>query len=219
MWKSAGRPLNCQLHLIMKRSRNVYHYHVRKVKKSEEIIKKNKLLDACLNGNGDVFTEIKKIRRHKPTVATSMDNVKENIPHHFKEIYENLYNSVNDKQEMIELKEYVESNINHAQLYEVNKVTPDVIKTADQKLSVDKIDPVLSYSSDCIKNGTDRLYELLAIAIQSFPIHGHMTLFLLLATHIPIIKDKHGSINSSRNYRSITIGSLVPKLIDWVTWT
>ena len=81
-------------------------------------------------------------------------------------------NQLNDKQEMIELNDYVESNINHAQLYEVNKVTPDVIKTAATKLSDDKTDPVYSYSSDCIKNGTDRLYAMLAIAIQSFLIHG-----------------------------------------------
>ena len=83
----------------------------------EEIIKKNKLLDGCLNGNGDVFKEIKKIRQHKPTVATSMDKVNENIPNHFKEIYENLYNSVDDRKEMIELNNHVEANINHAQLY------------------------------------------------------------------------------------------------------
>jgi hypothetical protein len=200
-------------------TRNVYHYHVKKIKRSEEIIKKNKLLDACLNGNGDVFKEIKKIRQHKPTVATSMDKVNENIPNHFKEIYENLYISVDDREEMIELNNHVEANINHAQLYEVNKVTPEIVKNAAKNLSDDKTDPVFSYSSDCIKNGTDRLYELLSIAIQSFLIHGHMTLFLLLATLIPIIKDKLGSINCSKNYRSIAISSLVLKLIDWIILT
>ena len=88
VWKSAGRPLNCQLHSIMKRSRNLYHFHVRKNKKSEDIIKKNKLLDACINGNGDVFAEIKKIRQHSPAVATTMDGVKDDIPNHFKGIFE-----------------------------------------------------------------------------------------------------------------------------------
>ena len=37
------------------------------------MIKKNKLLDACFNGNGDVFEEVKKIRQHKPPVASEMD--------------------------------------------------------------------------------------------------------------------------------------------------
>ena len=120
---------------------------------------------------------------------------------------------------MIELNNHVVANINHAQLYEVNKVNPEIVKTAAKNLSDDKTDPVFSYSSDCIKNRTDRLYELLSIAIQSFLIHGHMTLFLLLATLIPIIKDKLGSINCSKNYRSIAISSLVLKLIDWIILT
>ena len=40
--------------------------------------------------------------------------------------------------------------------------------------------------------------------------------FLLLATLIPIIKDKLGSISTSKNYRSIAISSLILKLFDWI---
>ena len=216
VWKSAGRPLNCQLHSIMKRSSNLYHFHVRKNKKSEDIIKKNKLLDACINGNGDVFAEIKNIRQHSPAVATTMDGVKDDIPNHFKGIYENLYNSVNDIEDMVELNDQVEDSINHLELYQVNKVTPDVVKEAAKNLRDHKTDPVFSFTSDCIKNGTDSLSELLALAIQSFLIHGHITMFLLLATLIPLIKDKLASINSSKNYRSIALSSLILKLIDWI---
>ena len=49
-----------------------------------DIIKKTKLLDACINGNVDVFTEIKKICLHSPAVPTTMDGVKDDIPNHFK---------------------------------------------------------------------------------------------------------------------------------------
>ena len=43
-----------------------------------------------------------------------------------------------------------------------------------------------------------------------------MTIFLLLATLVPLIKDKLGSISSSKNYRSIAMSSLILKLLDWV---
>ena len=43
-----------------------------------------------------------------------------------------------------------------------------------------------------------------------------MTYFLLLATLVPIIKDKLGSLNSSKNYRTIAISSLILKLLDWI---
>ena len=62
VWTSAGRPLNTTLHNIMKKTRNVYHFHYRKCKKAQEMIIKNKLLDACINGNGNIFDEIKKLR-------------------------------------------------------------------------------------------------------------------------------------------------------------
>ena len=101
-------------------------------------------------------------------------------------------------------------------LVEVLKVTPDVVKEAAQKLKSGKSDPVFSFSSDCFKNAPDILYAKLANLLQGFLIHGHVTIVLLLATLVPIIKDKLGSINVSKNYRSIAISSLLLKLIDWI---
>ena len=43
-----------------------------------------------------------------------------------------------------------------------------------------------------------------------------MTYFLLLATLVPIIKDKLGSLNSSKRYRTKAISSLILKLLDWI---
>ena len=105
VWKSAGKPQNCELFYIMKRSKNVYHYQVRKLKKSDNIIKRNNLLNACLNGESNIFKEIKKLRQHVPDIATSVDGVKENISEHFKSIYSELYNSVDDLDDMIRLKQ------------------------------------------------------------------------------------------------------------------
>ena len=61
------------------------------------------------------------------------------------------------------------------------------------------------------------LYDHLAAIIKSFLIHGHVSTFLLIATLVPIIKDKLGSQTSSKNYRLIAIRSLVLKIFDWVT--
>ena len=41
-------------------------------------------------------------------------------------------------------------------------------------------------------------------------------LFLLLATLVPLIKDKLGSLSESKNYRSIALSSLILKLLDWI---
>ena len=52
--------------------------------------------------------------------------------------------------------------------------------------------------------------------MKSCLIHGHVTQFLLLATLVPLIKDKLGELNSSKNYRTIAISSLILKLLDWI---
>ena len=216
VWTSAGRPINTTLHKIMKRTRNVYHFQYRKCRKAEELIKKNKLLDACINGNGDIFLEIKKLRKAKPVAATSMDGVTDNIPDHFRGIFKELYNSANDKEELVGVLTEVEDRINESSLDDVQLVTPEIVKQASKKLQDSKSDPQLNFSSDCIRNGTNELFEKLSAALQCFLIHGHVTHFLLLATLVPLIKDKLGSLNSSTNYRTIAISSLILKLLDWV---
>ena len=216
VWVSCGRPLNCEVHKVMKRTRNIYHYMMRKCNKAELNIKKSKILKACLGEGGNLFDEIKKIRKTKVVVATSIDGEKDNIAEHFGNIYSTLYNSAKDEEEMQRVKSKVENAVNETSLDDVDKVTPEIVKKAVQKLKSGKSDPTFSFSSDCFKNGTENLFARLSELIQGFLIHGHVTLGLLLSTLVPIVKDPLASINTSKNYRSVCISSLTIKLLDWI---
>ena len=119
----------------MKRSRNVYHYQYRKCEKSEETIKKNKILDACLNGDGDLFQQIKLLRKSGQVVSTSMDGIKDDIPGHFKNIYSKLYNTHNDVEKMTCLENETQGKVNPSHLSDVKKVTPDIVKEAAKHLN------------------------------------------------------------------------------------
>ena len=118
------------------------------------------------------------------------------------------YTSVDDKEELKKICDTVENRINFTSIYDVNKVTPDVVREAY------KSDPLLSFSTDCIKNGSDKLFYLLSLLIKSFLMHHHVTLFLLLATLVPIIKDKLGRNDSSKNYSSLAKSSIILKLAE-----
>ena len=214
--KSAGKPINTELHRIMKRSKNKYHYEFKKCQRADEKIRKNKFLDACLNGGTDLFSGIESLRKTKPAVASSMDGVNDNVKEVFKDKYEKLYNSTDDGAELLNVQAEVESRIGVASIDDVMKVTPAIVKEAAHKLKPGKGDPVYSFSSDCFKNARDPLFEKLSLIIKGFLVHGHVTLVLLLATLVPIIKDKLGSVTTSKNYRSIAISSLLLKLIDWI---
>ena len=64
IWVSAGRPMNTQLHHLMKKTRNVYHFQIRKCKKMKDILKKNTFLQGCIdNKNTDLFKAIRSLRR------------------------------------------------------------------------------------------------------------------------------------------------------------
>ena len=216
IWISAGRPLNTELHKIMKRTRNVYHLQIRKNKKAAEVLKRNALLDACINGKGDIFSEIRKMRKAPVAVVNSIDGVTKDIPQHFASIYSRLYNSVNEREELNALYAAIDSQVSNADISEVSKISTDVVREAVSHLKKNKTDPLFKFTSDCLSNAPSILFEHLATVFRSWLIHGHVTEMLLLSTLVPIIKDKMGNLCSSDNYRSIAISSLVLKIFDWV---
>ena len=150
VWMSAGRPLNNELHKVMKRTRNVFHFVMRKCRKAEENMKKSKLLNACLGEGGDLFKEIKEMKKTKSVVATSIDGQKNNIAGHLGKIHSTLYNSAEDELEMQRVKTKVEQAVNHDALEDVEKITPEIVKKASEKLKAGKSDPCFSFSSDCV---------------------------------------------------------------------
>ena len=90
VWISAGRPVNNELHKLMKRTRNIYHLQIRKSKKAADVLKRNRLLDACINGKGDIYTEIRKMRKCPGSVVNAIDGVSTGISDHFASIYSEL---------------------------------------------------------------------------------------------------------------------------------
>ena len=218
VWLSAGKPLNCELHRIMRRTKNIFHYQVKKCKKAEDQIRKQKLLSAVLDPDSDVdlFKEIKSMRKAKATSANKIDDQTEDIEEHFAGIYKELYNSIDDYDDLMDVAKILDSKISNKCAIEVEKVTPDIVKEAVKHIKPNKSDPVFDFTSDCLKNAPDSLFMHFSNIIKSFLIHGHVSVILLLSTLVPIIKDKLGNICSSKNYRSIAISSLFLKIFDWV---
>ena len=217
IWQSAGRPLNCQLHTIMKRTRNVYHLHIRKNRRMLDQIKKNDLLNCCIHGEENIFDKIRKSRKYHENLTTSIDGISGNdIPKHFAGIYKDLYNSVDDQEQLRIVEEDVQADINNTALDHIDDITADVLTMSSMKLKPGKSDPILEISSECLINGPKSLFEKFSLILKAYLVHGHVSDFLLLSSLQPMIKDKLGDYSVSSNYRSIAISSLVMKLFDWV---
>ena len=119
-------------------------------------------------------------------------------------------------EEVSQIKDNLENCIDEESLIELAKINSSSIKEALKRIKPNKTDPICNFSSDFLKNGPDILIYHLEVMIKSFLVHGHVSEILLLATLVPIVKDKLGDLCSSQNYRSIAISSLILKLMDWL---
>ena len=213
VWSSAGKPINTTLHQIMKRARNQYHYALRRCKMAADKVKKDKLLHSCVNGKNNIFDELHK--GVKGCHPSRIDN-NENPAARFAEVYEDLYCSANDSEETESMFAEIETLINTESIDDVELVTPDVIMAVSKEIKANKKDPVFSFNSTCVKRAPEIFHRHIANIIRLFLIHGHVSSTLLVATIVPLIKDKLGNAESSDNYRSIALSSVILKMFDWV---
>ena len=73
VWQSAGRPTTGQLRDIMARTRNLYHYSVRRTKTVANSIRARKLFEASCTSLVDLLTEMRKIKGKKVTPTVSQN--------------------------------------------------------------------------------------------------------------------------------------------------
>lgn len=220
VWMSAGKPQNCNLHLVMRRTRNKYHYAIRKVRKQEALIRKNKFLDDCLSGNvNNIFEKIKSDRKNKASSAKTVDGIsgQENIADLFKNIYSDVYNK--HKEDNVELSDFLNSlndKINATDMDFVNKISDSLIAEIISKLHSGKNDVVFDWGSDALIHGVQDLSMHFKLLFKSCLVHGHISQLFAFCTLVPLIKDAKGSKCSSDNYRLIAISSLVLKIFDHI---
>ena len=198
----------------MKRTRNMYRLHIRKNKRLLDKIKSNRFLEACLNNQNGLFREIKIMRNNKQSFPNAIDGKDENIPQYFANKYENLYNSVDESNELLIVEESISQRIKNTDICEVLKITPTLIKEAAKKVKPDKSDPVSEIFSDYLINAPDILYQHLSDVMKTYITHGHLTQTLAIYTFLPMIKDKLGKASDSNNYKLIAIRSVILKLLD-----
>ena len=217
VWKSAGKPMNCHLHNIMKRTRNRYHLVIRQKKRLLERMKRDNMLQSCLDNDGSIFDTIKKQRKCGETYPSAIDGHTDDIPEYLASMYEELYNSVDDKENLRNLESQLEDMIDDQSLEFIDRISPDVVRSATQKkLKPGKTDPVVDIKSDFLIHAPDEVFVILCLCFKSYIVHAHVSSFLLISTMVPLLKDKLGDITSSNNYRSIALSSLVLKIFDLV---
>ena len=219
IWESAGRPVDTELHRVYKNCRNKYMYAIRKVKRLEMNLRKNKFLNACLNNEvSDILKEIKTMRAPSSKSANVIDGHSNSadISNHFQKMYKDIYNTHRDRDELDNFLRENNNKINQNDIDLVEKITPEMVKNIITDFSNNKNDSMFDWKSNALKVGVESLADPICDLLRSLIIHGHIPQIFLLCSLVPIVKNMNESKLSSNNYRLIAISALILKIFDHI---
>jgi hypothetical protein len=128
VWQSADRPSHGELKNIMTRTRNQYHYAIRRVKKMANTLRARNLLQASETSSCELLKEMKKLKGSNKDTSDLPSTVggvsgEDNIVEKFKDVYSALYNSSESSVDLSKLKDQLRDEISVDSLHEVNKIT------------------------------------------------------------------------------------------------
>ena len=222
MWHEAGKPHSGTIADIMRRTRAAYHHAVRKVKKGECDIRKQKFAECVLeNRTRDFWTEIKKMNgtlRSRGCAAT-VDGLSssEQIATLFADKYQHLYNTVPyDVDEMNDIRLELETMVGSEYCDEHFIVREDEIANAISDLKFNKNDGNTGLSTNHLKYACREIDCHLSMLFSSILIHGYASADLLRGTTIPIPKGRNSNLTTSDNYRGITLSSIFLRIFDLI---
>ena len=137
------------------------------------------------------------------------------IVEEFREVYEDLHNSLDDSEILKHIKDEIKTKSNSEDSNcEVGKITAEVVNSASKRLRAGKGDVTGSYTSDAIKNCPDIFFELIASVFRSLLSHGTVTLSMLSCAFLPLFKGGLKDPGSTDSWRAVAGSSVILKLLD-----
>ena len=219
VWMQSGKPRHGDIANMKRKTRLKYHYAIRFVKKENIRIRNNRMGEAIsTNNDRELWKEVKKMTKSNNNLPNVIDGFTEieEISGIFADKYDTLYNSVSyNLNDLSVLKKNINSRITNLCPSYTHTITVVEIKNALTKLKLGKKEESGLFSNHLIY-GSDRLIIMITLLFNSMLVHGIAPDELILGTMIPLIKDSRASKQCSDNYRALTIGTSLSKLLDIV---
>ena len=164
------------------------------------------------------------MKKHRPNssrLPSSVDGIEnqKDIAGHFMEKFESLYNIVGyDQNEMNVLKNDINCAVNRECILNGSSnnllINPDSIRKGINKLKLGKNDGSLPLTSENLIYATDIFHGHLSLLFSTMLRHGHSPKGMLMGTMVPLPKGRWNDLSNSKNFRALTISSLLGKLLD-----
>ena len=215
VWKQAGSPTAGVLHQIKKSSRNRYKYVVRRLKRREQFIRREKMAAALASSNcKDFWHHVHRVNKSKkPPLSTSVDGVNgtENISGLFSSKLQSILNS-QDTSDRDSLLSYLSSSLSSTEIQSFS-INEECVLDAFSHLKRGKSDGS-NLVSDHVIHALPVLTSLLAKMFTAILKHGYMPEQLRNCVLVPIPKGSKDTTISD-NYRPIALAPTLSKALEW----
>ena len=224
MWVQNGRPQQGIIAELRKSTRSKYHSAYKMVQKKEAEIRCDKMAEAiAAKSTAKMYRYARSFKRKKTSCPGKVDNIfgEENIANHFASKFCELYNSVSfDTSEMSNLKIEIDDllttrcSAGGGCVHNNHDFSCDDVVKGIKCLKQDKKDGNIDLVTNHIIHGCHRLNVLLALLFSAIVKHGVTPSDMLSGTMVPIPKGRWANLTMSENFRAITLGSILGKLLD-----
>ena len=92
---------------------------------------------------------------------------------------------------------------------EISKLSGSIVKEAVTQMKSKKMDVTGGFSSECLLNSPDSLFDLLSVIFKCWLVHGKVTSSILVCTFIPLLKSQLKDATEPDSYRAIAGSSLI----------
>ena len=151
IWTSCGKLRYGEVFNVMKRTKNQYHMMIRRVKRLKNYLQNCKLIEGNAT-NLELFECIKNARRDTNKVSANIEGLAgSKAAELFATKYRDLFNSVDEVDEMEKIKNKVEDAISMDEEKATSYITEDIICEAINRLKNSKADPCSSLKQTASK--------------------------------------------------------------------
>lgn len=185
-----GRPGTGFYCVMRNKTRTAYHKAVKYINKNKEYIKRCNFLNASLQGDKNLFKEIRKTKQNNKIVSNCIDGLQDNghIANHFASKYDKLFNlpeSAYNCQNYDDLCCTIRNKIMSDHDSDRCIVSVDEIITAIRGMKYNKRDGIYEMSTNCFKEAPSELYIHLSFLFNILMNHGYIPSKIVNCTMIP----------------------------------
>ena len=215
MWLQAGRPTAGVLHQIKKSARSRYKYEVRRLKRREQHIRREKMAAALASSNSSNFWQLvhRVNRSKKSSAACYIDGTSGagNISSLFSSKLRSILN-LQDASDRDSLLSSLEKSLSSSEVESIF-ISEECVIEAFSHLKCGKSDGTALISNHLI-HSLPAISSVLSLLFTAILRHGYMPTHLRDCTLVPIPKGSKDP-SSSDNYRPIALAPTLSKAFEW----